>query len=137
MSLNKKSFTMTVAALVVFGALAGNKAQAQDSTETVSFTVTQAVTVGGHALTPGRYTVRSASGRSALVITRADNNKFVTFVLPVSTDLGRGEVAAVNLVQDGPGAAAVASVYFPEYGREYYFNTAPTKRTIAAAETAR
>jgi hypothetical protein len=119
--MSKKWFTTTLAALVVFGALATNKAQAQDP-ESVSFTVNKAVTVGGHELTPGRYTVRPSRDNSALVITRADNQKFVTFVLPTSKGLGRGEAPAVELV-NANGATAVQSVYFPGYERAYYFKT--------------
>ena len=122
MILNKKIFTTTVAALLVFGALATNKAQAQDP-ESVSFTVTQAVTVSGHQLAPGRYTVRPSRGNSALIITRAADEKFVTFALPVSNNAGSGDAPAVKLVEKN-GAAAVSSVYFPDYGREYFFNVA-------------
>lgn len=118
----KNVLKFTLAALIVFGALGGSKAFAQDAKETVTFTVTQAVTVGGHQLTPGRYTVRPTASSSALLITRADDRKFVTFVLPVSNDLGRGDSPAVSLVETSTGSA-VASVYFPEYGRAYYFNT--------------
>jgi hypothetical protein len=124
MKTNKKSLRLILAALVVFGAMASTNALALDATESVSFTVTHAVTVGGHELEAGRYTVRPASGKNALIITRANDNKFVTFVLPVSTDAAGGENAAVNLVEVGAGPAAVSSVYFPEYGRAYYFNTA-------------
>jgi hypothetical protein len=117
----KKVLKLTLAAVVAFGVL-GSKAFAQNATETVSFTVTQTVTVGGHELAPGRYTVRPSASSNALLITRADDHKFVTFVLPVSNDLGRGDDPAVNLVETGAGAV-VSSVYFPDYGRAYYFTT--------------
>ena len=120
---NKKFFTSTLAALVVFGPLAVGKAQAQQPTESISFTVAQTVTVGGHELAPGRYTVQPSSSNGTLIIRRADTKQFVTFVLPVSRDLEDGERAAVKLIDRG-GASAVASVYFPENGRAYYFNTA-------------
>jgi hypothetical protein len=122
MVFNKRFATTTLAALVVFGALASNKAQAQDP-ESVSFTVKQAVTVSGHELAPGRYTVRPSRDNGTLVITRADDQRFVTFVLPISKDLGQGEAPAVKLVNYN-GATAVESVYFPDNGREYYFNIA-------------
>ena len=125
MVLNKKFFTTTIAALVVFGALAANKAQAQEP-ESVSFTVTQAVTVGGHELAPGRYTVRPSRSNSAMIITRANDAKFVTFVLPIGNNQGRGETPEVKLLEKN-GATAVASVYFPDYGREYFFNTKAAK----------
>lgn len=119
---SKNLLKFTLAALVVFGAFGGSTAFAQDAKETVSFTVTQAVTVGGHQLAPGRYTVRPSASTNALLITRADDHKFVTFVLPASNDLGRGDTPAVNLVETGSGTA-VSSVYFPDYGRSYFFNT--------------
>ena len=119
---SKKFFMSTLAALIVFGALTVSKAQAQQPTESISFTVTQTVKVGGHELTPGRYTVQPSSSNGTLIIRRADNKEFVTFVLPVSRDLENGESAAVKLI-DRDGGSAVASVYFPENGRAYYFNT--------------
>jgi hypothetical protein len=125
MVFNKRFATTTLAALVAFGALASNKALAQDP-ESVSFTVKQAVTVSGHELAAGRYTVRPSSNNGTLMITRAEDQRFVTFVLPTSKDLGKGETPAVKLVNYN-GATAVESVYFPDNGRAYYFNT-----TIAA-----
>jgi hypothetical protein len=119
---NRKFLSTTISALVVFGALAITKAQAQQPTETISFTVTQAVNVGGHELTPGRYTVQPSSSNGALIIRRAESKQFVTFVLPVSRDLANGDNAAVKTI-NRDGESAVASVYFPENGRTYYFNT--------------
>ena len=122
MVFNKRFATTTLAALVAFGALASNRAQAQDP-ESVSFTVKQAINVGGHELAPGRYTVRPSRDNGTLVITRAADQRFVTFVLPTSKDLGQGETPAVKLVNYN-GATALESVYFPDNGRAYYFNIA-------------